>query len=111
MINTNKVQHSLTLLGNLYLDVYKTEDGTYYLSQTETASIVCKSMRSVQYFLKKQTEHEAPKRLIIDRHGTRGGAAFIKAIPLPLALSYWEAQAKRGNEIAIEVLADYKTNQ
>lgn len=102
---TVKAKREVILLGNLQLNVFQLPNGTYLLSQTQTADSIAEDEISVRRFLKSDSPEALPyKGFTPDKLAVEGTKTRINGIPIPLAVAYWTKEAASGNSVAARLL-------
>jgi hypothetical protein len=110
----NKAVRATVQIGNLTVDAFMLPDGSYRMSQTQTAELVGLSERNAREFLDSKTferlagEGYTPAIFDIDSEQSRGQSRF-RGLPLEVVVIYWVYQCYRGNKQAFSLLTALAT--
>jgi hypothetical protein len=100
------VERKNILLGDIDLEVFRLPDGSYQLSQTQTAKAVEKPELSTRQFLASQSPYALPYKDFTPVKGkVKGEKTSVNLIPIPIAAAYWVKEAIAGNTVAGFLLA------
>ena len=112
MAESQKATRATITIGPIQVDGFMLPDGSYRMSQTQTAEAVGLPERNARDFLKskaiKTLLGEGYTPAISDRKeievepepGKRGGTRFMP-MPLNAVIAYWQWQSHRGNKQAL----------
>ncbi len=103
---TIKVSRKDISLGQITLDVFQLPNGSYILSQDQTATTIGNNESNVRSFLGSNSPEALPyKGFTPAKYPVEGEKTRINGIPVSLAVAYWTKQALDGNSIATRLLA------
>jgi hypothetical protein len=97
--------------GGIDLEVYQLPDGSYKLSQTQTAQAIGHTEANVRNRLKKDTLQvtenlDSEQGLtIVQRVKVEGSTTWFNAVPFKWVVAYWSSYAEKGNVKAKALLA------
>jgi hypothetical protein len=111
MSESIKATRATVMIGEIAMEGFMLPDGSYQMSQTQTAETVGLGVQNVSDFLKSKAlkslsgEGYTPQTSEIESEADqqRGGSR-IKAVPLTIVRKYWLWQAFRGNKKALALV-------
>ena len=109
MSESIKANRATVAIGALTVDAFMLPDGSYRMSQTQSADLVGLSERNAREFLDSKTferlagEGYTPAIFDIDSEQSRGQSRF-RGLPLEVVVIYWVYQCYRGNKQAFSLL-------
>ncbi len=104
-----KATRATVAIGALTVDAFMLPDGSYRMSQTQSADLVGLTERNAREFLDSKTferlagEGYTPAIFDIDSEQSRGQSRF-RGLPLEVVIIYWVYQCYRGNKQAFSLL-------
>ena len=113
MSESQKATRTTVTLGSLEIDGFMLPDGSYRMSQAQTAKCVGKPAMNASRFLGSKsfkallgegyTDHTPESVEIEPEPGKRGQSRF-NALPLEIVTAYWVDQCSQGNKSAIALV-------
>ncbi len=109
MSESVKATRATVAIGALTVDAFMLPDGSYRMSQTQSADLVGLTERNAREFLDSKTferlagEGYTPAIFDIDSEQSRGQSRF-RALPLEVVVIYWVYQCYRSNKQAFSLL-------
>jgi hypothetical protein len=109
MSESIKAIRATVAIGALTVDAFMLPDGSYRMSQTQSADLVGLTERNAREFLDSKTferlagEGYTPAIFDIDSEQSRGKSRF-RGLPLEVVVIYWVYQCYRGNKQAFSLL-------
>lgn len=115
MTESIKATRALVQIGSLEVDGFMLPDGSYRMSQTQSAECVGLAERNAREFLDSKTfkrlmgEGYTPAILEIESETQTRGQSRFRALPLEVVVVYWVYQCYRGNKQAFNLLVALAT--
>ena len=115
MTESIKATRASVQIGALEVDGFMLPDGSYRMSQTQTAECVGMTERNAREFLDSKTfkrlsgEGYTPAIFEIESETQTRGQSRFRALPLEVVVIYWVYQCYRGNKQAFNLLVALAT--
>lgn len=115
MTESIKATRASVQIGALEVDGFMLPDGSYRMSQTQTAECVGMTERNAREFLDSKTfkrltdEDYTPAIFEIESETQTRGQSRFRALPLEVVVIYWVYQCYRGNKQAFNLLVALAT--
>ena len=113
MPQSQKAIRATITIGSLQVDGFMLPDGSYRMSQTQTAESVGKPSMNASRFLESRaiktllgegyTDH-TPESVEIEPEPGRRGQSRFNALPLEIVTAYWVNQCSQGNKRAVALV-------
>jgi hypothetical protein len=110
MTDSVKATRTTIQIGDFSVDGFMLPDGSYRMSQTQTAEVVGLSERNARDFLDSKTFKclsgggFTPAIFDIESETQERGQSRFRALPLEVVVIYWVYQCYRGNKQAFNLL-------
>lgn len=107
---TDKAQRAIIQIGTLEIEGFQMPDGSYRMSQTQTAEAVGKPEINARRFLDSKGiksllgKGYTPDSIEVEPSDRLRGQTRINALPLEVVAAYWVSQCGQGNKQAIALV-------